>query len=300
LAFFNPIEPITHAMSGVLLAVHSLVPNYGVEMVLLALLVRVALFPLAQQQFKSMAEMQKVQPLLKALQAKNKGNPQELQAQTMALYKEHGVNPLAGCFPMLIQLPILIALFYAIQEHVGCEPAHWDALKSVCSDPANATAPGDFWAAHFLWIGSAISQHYPQIFATSLATLDVPLFALYVVSMYISVRYGSPPSSDPQQAQTQKIMSIMSPVMIAWFGWKYKWASALLIYWFALNVFTMAQQWWMYRRYGLWGPKPVAVEVPAEAAPEALPGGKNGAARKTTPASKNGSTSGRSQRRSKR
>jgi YidC/Oxa1 family membrane protein insertase len=274
---FNPIEPITQAMLGLLNAVHSVVPNYGLTMILLAFIVRVALFPLAQQQFKSMAEMQKVQPLLKALQAKLKGNPQELQSQTMALYKEHGVNPLAGCFPMLIQLPILLGLFYAINSQIT-----------------------EFQKQGFLWIGSSISHHFPEVFATSLATLDLPLFALYVVSMYISVRYGSPPSTDPQQAQTQKIMSIMSPVMIAWFGWKYKWASALLIYWFALNVFTMAQQWWMYRRYGLWGPKAQPAEVAVDAAPEALPGGKNGAARKTTPASKNGSTSGRSQRRSKR
>jgi len=277
LAFFNPITPITQAMLGLLNAIHSVVPNYGVTMILLALIVRVALFPLAQQQFKSMAEMQKVQPLLKALQAKHKGNPQELQAATMALYKEHGVNPLAGCFPMLIQLPILLGLFYAINSQLA-----------------------EFQKQGFLWIGTSLSQHFPQVFATSLATLDLPLFALYVVSMYVSVRYGSPPSSDPQQAQTQKIMSIMSPVMIAWFGWKYRWASALLIYWFSLNVFTMAQQLWMYRRYGLWGAKPAAASLALEPAADALPGGKNGEARKTTPASKNGSTSGRSQRRSKR
>ena len=274
---FNPIEPITQAMLGLLNAVHSVIPNYGLTMIVLAFIVRVALFPLAQQQFKSMAEMQKVQPLLKALQAKHKGNPQELQAQTMALYKEHGVNPLAGCFPMLIQLPILLGLFYAINSQIA-----------------------EFQKQGFLWIGSGLAHQFPNVFATSLATLDMPLFALYVVSMYISVRYGSPPSSDPQQAQTQKIMSVMSPVMIAWFGWKYRWASALLIYWFSLNVFTMAQQGWMYRRYGLWGARTQPAEAAADGAPEALPGGKNGAARKTTPASKNGSSSGRSQRRSKR
>jgi YidC/Oxa1 family membrane protein insertase len=274
---FNFFEPVTKAMLGLLNAIHSVVPSYGLTMILLALIVRVALFPLAQQQFKSMAEMQKVQPLLKALQAKHKGAPQELQAATMALYKEHGVNPLAGCFPMLIQLPVLLGLFYAINSQLA-----------------------EFGKQGFLWIGSPASHAFPQIFATSLATLDMPLFVLYVVSMYVSVRYGSPPSSDPQQAQTQKIMSIVSPVMIAYFGWKYKWASALLIYWFSLNCFTMAQQLWMYRRYGLWGAKPAAAVAALEAAPEALPGGNNGAARKTTPASKNGSTSGRAQRRSKR
>lgn len=272
---FNPLQPITDAMIGLLNAIHSVVPSYGLTMILLALVVRLALWPLAQQQFKSMAEMQKVQPLLKALQAKHKGNPQELQAQTMALYKEHGVNPLAGCFPMVIQLPILLGLFWAIQSEIHL-----------------------FTSEHFLWIGSAISHAYPQIFATSLAELDMPLFALYVVSMYISVRYGSPPSSDPQQAQTQKIMAIVSPAMIAYFGWRYKWASALLIYWLALNVFTMAQQLYMYRRYGLLGGPKAA--PPAEAAAVAAPAvsGNADAPRKALP--KNGSTSGRAQKRSKR
>jgi membrane protein insertase Oxa1/YidC/SpoIIIJ len=122
------------------------------------------------------------------------------------------------------------------------------------------------------------------------------LFVLYVVSMYISVRYGSPPSSDPQQAQTQKIMAIMSPAMIAYFGWRYHWASALLIYWLTLNVLTMAQQFYMYRRYGLIGPKKVALE-PVEAA--VVTGGKT-SNRPALTGGKNGSTSGRAARRSKR
>jgi len=270
---FNFFQPVTDAMLGLLNAIHSVIPSYGFDMILLALVVRLALFPLAQQQFKSMAEMQKVQPLLKALQAQHKGKPQELQAATMALYKEHGVNPLAGCFPMLIQLPILLGLFYAINSQ----------LK-------------EFASASFLWIGSPLSVHFPQVFATSLAVLDMPLFVLYVVSMYISVRYGSPPSSDPQQAQTQKIMAIVSPAMIAYFGFRYHWASALLIYWLMLNVLTMAQQFYMYRRYGLIGPKKVALEPVVEAPAIS----SKSSARPAIAGGKNGSTSGRASRRSKR
>jgi membrane protein insertase Oxa1/YidC/SpoIIIJ len=110
------------------------------------------------------------------------------------------------------------------------------------------------------------------------------------------VRYGSPPSSDPQQAQTQKIMAIVSPAMIAYFGWRYHWASALLIYWLALNVLTMAQQFYMYRRYGLIGVKK-AVPEPVEALPAS--GGKT-SQRQALTGGKNGSTSGRASRRSKR
>jgi YidC/Oxa1 family membrane protein insertase len=270
---FNFFEPVTNAMLSVLNAIHSVVPSYGLDMILLATVVRLALFPLAQQQFKSMAEMQKVQPLLKAIQAKHKGQPQELQAATMALYKEHGVNPLAGCFPMLIQLPLLLGLFYAINSQL-------DKFKTE----------------HFLWMQQGADTNFfiHNFLAPNLASLDFPLFILYVVSMYISVRYGSPPSSDPQQAQTQKIMAIVSPAMIAFFGFKYHWASALLIYWLMLNILTMAQQFFMYRKYGLiGGPKPAPLE-----APPVKSVGKS-SAREALPGNKNGSTSGRS-RRSKR
>jgi membrane protein insertase Oxa1/YidC/SpoIIIJ len=196
---------------------------------------------------------------------------------------------------MLIQLPILLGLFYAINEHVGCNPALWDPAQKLCAKVAGS-APGDFWSAHFLWIGSPLAVHFPQIFATSLAVLDMPLFILYIVSMYISVRYGSPPSSDPQQAQTQKIMAIVSPAMIAYFGWRYHWASALLIYWLALNVLTMGQQFFMYRKYGLIGAKKVLAE-PVVAIPA---GNGKSSARPAITGGKNGSTSGRASRRSKR
>jgi YidC/Oxa1 family membrane protein insertase len=243
--FFHQLfVPLVAAMSWVLTEIHSVVPSYGWSLIILALVVRLALWPLSQAQFKSMAEMQKLQPLLVALKAKYKSDPQKLNTETMALYKEHQVNPLAGCFPVLLQFPILIALYWSIQGRLG-----------------------DFANEHFVWIGSGLSQKYPAILGTSLAATDMVLLALYVVSMYLSVRYGSPPSSDPQQAQTQKIMAFVSPAMIAYIGLKYHWASALILYWLSINIFTMGQQLFLYRRYGLVGPKsPAALAAAAEAA----------------------------------
>ncbi len=224
-------DPIVHALGGVLTLIHGVIPSYGWALIALALVVRIVLWPLSEIQFRSMAEMQKVQPLVKQLQAKHKGDPQALNAAMMALYKEHKVNPLAGCVPMLIQFPILIGLYWAIQGQIG-----------------------QFTHEHWLWIGSAISERWPDVFASSLAVPDIALLILYVISMYFTVRYGSPPSTDPQQAQTQKIMAFLSPAMIAFFGFKYRWASALYIYWLATNVFTVAQQYYMFRRHGLIGP----------------------------------------------
>ncbi len=271
-------DPLVHMLGGVLTGIHHIIPSYGWALIALALVVRVVLWPLSDMQFRSMAEMQKVQPLVKALQAKHKSDPQAQNAAMMALYKEHKVNPLAGCIPMLIQFPILIGLYWAIQGQLS-----------------------SFQNEHWLWIGSAISQHFPNIFATSLAVPDVVLLVLYVVSMYFTVRYGSPPSQDPQQAQTQKIMAIVSPAMIAFFGFKYRWASALYIYWLALNVFTVAQQYIMFRRYGLiGGKKDVAVPAVATAAlaaegPKQLNGAVTGSA-----AASNGKRRYRSKKRSRR
>lgn len=228
-AFF---DPIVHALGGVLTLIHGVIPSYGWALIALAFVVRVVMWPLTAIQFRSMAEMQKVQPLVKQLQAKYKGDPQTLNTQMMALYKEHKVNPLAGCVPMLIQFPILIGLYWAIQGQIS-----------------------QFTHEHWLWIGSSVSQRWPDVFASSLAVPDIALLVLYVISMYFTVRYGSPPSTDPQQAQTQKIMAFLSPAMIAFFGFKYRWASALYIYWLATNVFTVAQQFYMFNRYGLIGKK---------------------------------------------
>jgi YidC/Oxa1 family membrane protein insertase len=231
-------DPIVHALGEVLTFIHRVIPSYGWALIALAFVVRVVLWPLTAIQFRSMAEMQKVQPLVKQLQAKYKGDPQTLNTQMMALYKEHKVNPLAGCVPMLIQFPILIGLYWAIQGQIDqFKPEHW------------------------LWIGSSISDRWPDIFAKNLAVPDIALLVLYVISMYFTVRYGSPPSTDPQQAQTQKIMAFLSPAMIAFFGFKYRWASALYIYWLATNVFTVAQQFYMFRRYGLIGPNKAAALV---------------------------------------
>jgi YidC/Oxa1 family membrane protein insertase len=177
----------------------------------------------------------------------------------MALYKEHKVNPLAGCFPMLIQFPILIGLYWAIQSRIGdFRNEHWLWIGSSIVAPVNAA-----WAGTFGWLAAHSPGFLSAVFggvaglpllATSLAIPDVFLLVLYVVSMYFTVRYGSPPSSDPQQAQTQKIMAFLSPAMIAFFGFKYRWASALYIYWLATNVFTVAQQFYMFRKFGIGRP----------------------------------------------
>lgn len=220
-AFPDLLKPIVDVMTVILRQIDAFTHSYALSLLIFALFITLVLWPLRKQQFKSMAEMQALAPHLKRLQQRHKGDPQKLQAEQMALYKEHGVNPMAGCLPLLIQMPILFSLY-----------------RAIFADKAA------FASAHFLWIGSAFSREFPKLLATSLAAPDVVLLALYVISMYFTVRFSSP-VTDPQQAQQQKIMALVSPLMIAFVG--RGWPSALILYWLSYNVFSTAQQIYLMR-----------------------------------------------------
>lgn len=271
------LDPIVNAIAYFVNLINIPVRNLGWSLIIFAGLVRLAFWPLNTAQFKTMVGMQKIAPRLKAMQAKYKAkpDPQAMQQEQMKLYKDAGVNPMAGCLPLLIQMPIIISVFYVVKNNIGLY--------------TNAT-----WG----WIGSAISLHTPvlwgvPVFAPNLSKPDVVLLVIYIVSMYVSVRYTSMPSTDPQQAQTQKLMAIMSPAMLAFFGFKAQWPSAMILYWIALNVFTMAQQLYLLRKYH----QPLSIldseHSVVAAQPEALAPVK-------VPASPNGSSSRRNKRRSRR
>jgi YidC/Oxa1 family membrane protein insertase len=226
------LDPIVAFLTQLVGYINVPLHNLGLSLVVLAALIRLAFWPLNAKQFKSMIAMQKVAPKIKALQERYKNDQQKLQQETMALYKSENVNPLAGCLPLLIQYPFIISVFYMVLQH-----------KS------------DYDNAKFLWVGSLpASMHVPMIFhvpliASSLAQADAILLVLYALSMYVSVRFGSMPATDPSTAQTQKMMAFLSPAMLFFVGFKYAWPSAMVLYWLSSNIFQMAQQIYMLRRY---------------------------------------------------
>ena len=261
------LDPITHALEYVITSINHVTHSFGWSMVALAALVTLVLWPLRHMQFKSMAEMQALAPHVSELRTKHKGDPQKLNQETMALYKEHGVNPLAGCFPLLLQMPILFSLYWAIISNQQL-----------------------FNSEGWLWIGGDVSHRLPQVFATSLAAPDMVLLGLYVISMYFTVRFGSPASPDPAQAKQQQIMAFVSPLMIAFIG--RSWPSALILYWLMSNVFSTAQQLYlmnMLKKKIVVPPLPSSVTATAK-----IKGPKN-----VTPAT-NGSTSSARKKRSRR
>jgi YidC/Oxa1 family membrane protein insertase len=151
--------------------------NYGLAIILLTIALKFVLFPLTVSQVKSMKEMAFIQPKMKELQEKYKGNPEKLNKEMADLYKNHKINPLAGCLPLLVQMPFLIAIFYAIQgyQYVG--------------------EPG------FLWL-------------SSLAAPD-PTYVLPVLSAattYLQTKLFTA----PEQQEQQKMMLIFMPIFILW------------------------------------------------------------------------------------
>jgi YidC/Oxa1 family membrane protein insertase len=248
------LDPFVNALFAVVQGIEKVVGNLGWTMIILAALVRLLFWPLNTAQFKAMLNMQKIAPMLKRVQEKYKDDKQKQQQETMALYKEQGVNPFAGCWPMLVQYPVIISVYYVVLNH----------------KPLFATQS-------WLWIGSALTQatSVPKlfgapIFASNLSLPDLVLILGYALSMYLSVRYVSMPSSDPQQAQMQRSMAIISPLMLGFLGWKYHWPSAMVLYWFSYNIFTMGQQFYLLRRYhqplsSVDNERPITASVPAAA-----------------------------------
>jgi YidC/Oxa1 family membrane protein insertase len=279
------LDPIVNFLYSIVQGINKPIGNLGWSMVILAGVIRLAFWWLNTAQFKSMMKMQKIAPLMKRLQERYKDDRQKLQQETMGLYKQHGINPLAGCWPMIVQYPVIIAVYWVVLNHKA-----------------------DFANQSWLWIGSPISQAAANlklfgvpILAASLSHADLILVLLYAFSMYLSVRYVSVPATDPQQAQMQRNMAIFSPLMLGFFGWKYQWPSAMVLYWFSYNILTMAQQFYLLRRYH----QPLALidsehvitdDSSAGGTAKALPGApSNNGAAKSKPA-----RSGRSKRRNKR
>ena len=128
IAFLQAILPVFYNISG-----YIGFANYGVAIILMTIVIKILLYPLTVKQIKSMKAMQDLQPKMKELQEKFKDKPEKLQQEMAALYKNSGVNPLAGCLPLLAQMPILMGIFFAIRDYsyIGDPTFFWLSNLSV-------------------------------------------------------------------------------------------------------------------------------------------------------------------------
>ncbi|MGH7585467.1 MAG: membrane protein insertase YidC [Gemmatimonadales bacterium] len=181
--------------------------GYGLVLIALGVLVRLVLWPLNQKAMRSAMAMQAIQVPLKEIQARHKDNPAKLQQEMMKLYKEHNVNPLGGCVPMLIPMPVLFALFFVLQNTIE--------LRGV----------------PFLWFPD-LAQPDPIYVIPVLSGLS--MFGLSKVGQ-MGVEYT------PETRAQAKMMLYFMPALITFFGLQF--AAGLNLYWFASNVASIPQQW---------------------------------------------------------
>jgi len=208
------LQPIQNILEYIVIFLYqNVVQNYGVVIILLTLIVRLILTPLTLSQTKSMAKMQKMQPQLKEIQKKYKEDKAKLQQETMAFYKKNNVNPLAGCLPLLLQMPVFFALFQVLRS-----PSQiiTDVLgKIVINGAANPKY-------NFLWMNMNEKDPY------------YVLLVLMVATMFLSTKMTT---TDPKQS---KIMYLM-PVVFGFISWQFP--AGILVYWVTTNVWSIGQQW---------------------------------------------------------
>ncbi|MFZ5746796.1 MAG: membrane protein insertase YidC [Pseudomonadota bacterium] len=206
-----------------------MIGNFGVAIILLTITIRGLLYPVAHKQFQSMARMRVLQPKLKALQEKYKEDKPRLQQEMMQLYKTEKVNPVAGCLPLLLQIPIMFALYKVLLLTIEMRHQPFVLWIRDLSAPDPLTPMDLFGFAP--WAG-----HLPHFLAIGV----VPI--LLGVSMYYQMKLNPAPM-DEVQKQVFALMPWVLMFMMASF------AVGLQIYWITSNMITIAQQWWLYRQH---------------------------------------------------
>ena len=239
----NMWSSLINLAAQLLTLLYGITHNYGFAIILLTIIIRVVLYPLMQKQMVSMREMQKIQPLMKAIQDKYKNDKERLNKELMALYKVHKVNPMSGCLPLLIQMPILILLFQTLRKF---------EYKIPNTDQI---------AGGFLWIADKVTVlidgkltevaglaapeqliHFPGNGIFGLQALGILPF-LIAGSMWYQQKMTTAGSgaTGGTAEQTQKMMAVTMPLLIGFMSFSLP--SGLTIYWLTSTLLGIGQQY---------------------------------------------------------
>src|SRR6195952_225057 len=253
----NILQPLVDVFETVLKFFHdSIGASWGLSIILLTVVVRAALLPLAVKQFRSMQALQRIAPHLKVLQEKYKDDKQRLQQETMRFYQEHKVNPFASCLPLVAQLPVFLSLFYMLRK---------DLRHDICPDinpagvanpePCGQTPASEFWFIH-------------DITDKATGTVLIVLLVLYVGSQLVSSLLMMTATAD----QNQKIIMLVLPFLFV--GFIFRFPAGLMMYWITTNIWTIGQQQFLRRVIGSKQPEATLAAAGAAGPPttEAKPG----------------------------
>ena len=186
---------------------HGLIGNWGWSIIVMTIMIKGAFYPLNAASARSMAKMKIVAPKMKALQEQYANDKQQLQVKMMELYKQEKINPLGGCLPIVVQIPVFIALYWVLLSAVNLRHAPWIGWIHDLSAP-------DPW---FI------------------------LPVIYAITAYMQVRLSPTPISDPVQAKVMQFMPVAFSIMFLFFP------SGLVLYWLVNNLLQITQQWHVNR-----------------------------------------------------
>jgi YidC/Oxa1 family membrane protein insertase len=216
-------RPVSWLILWALIGLYKLIPNYGVVIILLSVFTKVLFYRLTHKSFKSMKDMQDLQPKLQALKEKYKDDRQKVSQETMRLYKEAGVNPLGGCLPLLLQMPVFIALFSVLKFTIEVRGAHF-----------------------FGWITDLAHQDVLTYlpFALPVIGREVSVLPLLMgAAMVLQTKFGGGSMTPGAVSNQPKVFSYMLPIVFTVIF--YKMPSGLVLYWFVNNILTIAQQYYI-------------------------------------------------------
>lgn len=204
--------------------IHQIIPNYGVAILLLTILIKIVFWPLGTKSYKSMNEMKKVQPLMQEIREKHKGDKQKINAEVMALYKTYKVNPMSGCLPMLVQMPIFLALYRMLYQAI--ELRHAPFMLWI----HDLSAPDRLF--HFDFAIPFMQEPY-----------GIPVLTIIMGASFLFQQKMTPTTGDPTQAKIMMLMPIFMTVIFINFP------AGLVLYIFANNLISMGQQYYIQKKF---------------------------------------------------
>jgi YidC/Oxa1 family membrane protein insertase len=259
------IDLLFRGMAKLVAVLYSFTNSYGLAIIGLTIVVRLILFPLTVKQVRSMQAMAAAQPEIKKLQELYKQDRQQLNAEMMQFYRANGINPAAGCFPLLLQAPFLIALYNVIYGLTRVDELNWlmvrlprpkyldhgsELYRSLVDSGGRMVSFSVDLAQSAAGFRGSLGDRLPYY-------LLVVLVAVTGIAQQVQMMRKSPPTTD-QAAQMQRIMKYL-PILFAVFAYNVK--AGVVLYWIAGNLWTMGQTQFLYRKSA---PKPVIKGIDGE------------------------------------
>jgi YidC/Oxa1 family membrane protein insertase len=203
---------------------YSVIPNYGIAIIILTILIKGVLWPLGSKSYKSMSEMKKIQPLMKEIREKYKNDKKKMNEEVMSLYRTYKINPLGGCLPMVVQLPVFFALYRMLYQAI--ELRH---------------------APFFLWIDDLSAPDRLFHFGFSIPFMEppygVPVLTIIMGATMLLQQKMSPPMGDPTQAKMMMFMPLIFTFIFINFS------SGLVLYWLVNNILSISQQYYIQKKF---------------------------------------------------